>query len=132
MVVTVFHSVLCSDITIDSRSGQISYFKIIDTVTAPSLPVSIKGAYVGALCQSSETTPVMVRLALFAPDNNATLLKEFSATFTEAPQKLLVQLEQILLMQQGAHRILLLIKNEKDWHSVASMPILVQSQNGQE
>lgn len=125
-MLTIFHSVFCADVLADSRTGQVSYFKIIDSLTAPSLPLNIKGPYVGALCQAPSDGNTSVRLDLMAPDNTAINLKSFEASFTGGPQKILIQLENVLFAQEGMHQILISSPNGTQWQALATMPVHVQ------
>lgn len=126
MILSIFHAILCSDITTDSRTGQTSYFKVIDTITTPKLPLGINGPFLGALCQGHTTKPVSLRLDLLAPDNSIININEFSVTFTNTPQKLIVQLGRILFAHSGPHQIILSFQESEAWQAAASMPVLVQ------
>lgn len=124
-MITVFHAVLCADVITDSRTGQVSYIKVIETVTAPSLPITVRGASLGLLCRSSTLTPNMVRLDVIAPDNSSVNIMMFTAELTNAPYKILINIDQMLFATEGPHALLISCKEANVWKSVASIPINV-------
>lgn len=124
-MLTVFHAVLCADALTDTRSSQVSYIKVIDSINTPQLPAVVRGAFIGMQCQATDNTPHTLRIDLAAPDKTALHLKQFDISFPPAPQKVLIRLEQLLFSQPGLHLILVSIQSKDAWKPVASMPIIV-------
>jgi hypothetical protein len=125
-MLTIFHSVLCGDTLTDTRTGQVSYIKVIDGVNTPQFPAAIQGAFVGMLCQGQDGVPSIVRIDLVGPDKTALHLKQFELSLTTTPQKVLIRLEQMLFAQAGMHMILVSVKADAGWKALASMPLIVQ------
>ncbi|MFW5488408.1 MAG: DUF6941 family protein [Desulfovibrio sp.] len=126
-MLTVFHSVLCGDTLTDTRTGQVSYIKVIESINTPRFPAAIQGAFIGMLCQAdADGVPSTVRIDLVAPDKTALPLKQFELSLTATPQKVLIRLEQILFAQPGMHVALISTNIGKVWKPLASMPIIVQ------
>jgi len=126
-MISVFHSVLCSDAITDSRSGQISYVKVIDTVNAQQFPIALKGVVLGMLCRSVTLEPSAVRIDLVAPDNTTMNIMMFKADITSAPHKILINIEQLPFTMEGLHTLLVSCKDTNVWKAVASTPINVIS-----
>ncbi len=124
-MLTIFHTVLCADTLTDTRTGQVSYIKVIDGINTPQLPAVVRGAFIGMQCQATENTPHSLRIDLAAPDKTALHLKQFDISLPVTPQKVLVRLDQLIFTQQGMHLILISSHMENTWKVMASMPIIV-------
>ncbi len=125
-MLSLFHAVLCADVLTDSRSGQISYIRLIDTLNTPHVPVRLSRAYVGMLGQGLPDKKEALRLDLVGPDSTAINLKTFEAVFSGSAQKILIQLEDILFSQGGGHQILCSTRVKDKWQPLAALPVFVQ------
>lgn len=119
------HAMLCSDIIVDSQSGQVSYIKVLEKVTSAKLPISLADAKIGTLWQSDTEQTVQVRVDLLSPDNKAVCLRTFAVQFKAALQKVHININQMLLAQEGMHILALSVKQQKGWIAMARMPLSV-------
>jgi hypothetical protein len=124
-MLNIAHAVLCSDIIIDKRTGQVSYFKAIERVYTSKLPLSISDAKIGSLwiCDTPQTAAV--RMNLVDPQKKSICLKQFSLDMQSSFQKVHINVEQILFSQEGMYMLLLNVKQSDIWSTLAMMPILI-------
>ena len=124
-MLSIHQAVLCSDIINDSRTGQLSYIKVIESVSAPTLPVVIKGACIGFLCSPLTPEPHATRIDLVYPDKTTINVKAFTVELSKPFHKVVIKISNLVFSMEGVHTLLFSCKNLSNWKSVASLPINV-------
>jgi len=124
-------SILCERISIDKETNLLSYLTCVEEVTVTQLPVSSPLLAFGTLWQTDSPSQekLIFRLILIMPDGSEKILiesKDF--VFEKERHRTNIILNGLTFDQTGPHIFKMQKKLEKDWDTVAEIPMKIKLQ----
>ena len=125
------YALLCKDLLVDKESSSTSFIRTVEHASVRKLPTRLPTIYVGSLWELQDAkSPFSVALQLISPDGTSdTLGMQEVRPEATLLHKLNFQLPGLTVKQTGLHFVAVSLKDDDDWHQVATLPLYIAEQS---